>query len=174
MPPKTGNVQTVEIDKPVRTKANQKSKQEGGMVVLVVVVRTEEGEARENISRVQAGSWTAAVRGGSVISRAVPGPKTRSLNPTCAVHPGSLASLGRCGELSVWGRMAVRWVSQAHLWVGDGQCCCAVSCGLVGSSTVYLPYLQQRSRYCASLFATPRSLSFLVQLCRCSVASKSH
>lgn len=122
MPPKTGNGQTVEIDKPVRTKANQKSKQEGGMVVLVVVVRTEEGEARENYSRVQAGSWTAAVRGGSVISRAVPGPKTRSLNPTCAVHPGSLASLGRCGELSVWGRMAVRWVSPVHLWIGDGQC----------------------------------------------------
>lgn len=58
----------------------------------MVVVRMEEDEARENISRVPVGSCAPEVFAGSVISRAVPGPKTRSLNPTGAVYPGSLGS----------------------------------------------------------------------------------
>lgn len=50
MPPKMGNDQAVEINKPVRTKANQKSKQEGGMVVSVVVVRTESRSSRKYLA----------------------------------------------------------------------------------------------------------------------------
>lgn len=56
MPPKTGNYQTVEFDKPVRTKANQKTKQEGGDGGVVVMVRS--GKVKlEKISRVCAGGF---------------------------------------------------------------------------------------------------------------------
>lgn len=128
MPQKTGNDQAGGINRLNHLKATQKSKQEGALLLVVEDVVRSWGRrsSRKYLACAGGGSCVVGVRG-SVISRAVPPVQNSQLEPyRCCVpwQPGPMNCL-------VWGRAAVRWVSQLSAGV---QVCRQLR--LVGSSTV--------------------------------------